>query len=314
MITSIPAGKRTTRLKKTLCLILLIALCAAMGAGCDLFKIRDAEYIPDQNAQKQAEPAARQTAESGDRFKRNTWNQAAPGLDAAVFDVPGAAAPGDSGITVVRIDPARWELVLLSADEHGDEIRTTSEWAQEFDLAAAINAGMYREDGLTSVGFMKNFSHVNNRHVVKHYKAALAFNPEDDELPPAQLIDFECQNFGSLKKQYQSVVQSIRMIDCDGNVVWSQQDEQHSITALAADTRGRIMFTFTRTRRSVHDFAQALLDLPLDVRNAMYLEGGAQSTLYLDHGGVSFEKVGATDMFENTTAWPLPNVIGVRVK
>lgn len=49
----------------------------------------------------------------------------------------------------------------------------------------------------------------------------------------------------------------------------------------------------------------------------MYLEGGPEATLALDVGGrreqwVGSYETGFHEADDNTTAWPLPNVIGLR--
>ena len=66
----------------------------------------------------------------------------------------------------------------------------------------------------------------------------------------------------------------------------------------------------------MHDFIDMLLELPIDLKNAMYVEGGPEAQLYVEGGGRSIELVGSfeTGFFEaddNLQAWPIPNVIGV---
>jgi uncharacterized protein YigE (DUF2233 family) len=243
------------------------------------------------------------------------WRVVDEGLSVAEFEAPRKSLVGDSKITVVKINPNFYELKLLSASEHGRQKLTVREWAQKHGLVAAINAGMYQENGITSVGYMKNFNHVNNSRVGRD-KTVLGFNPVDSTVPEIQIIDRECQDFESLRRKYQTMVQSIRMISCDQKNVWSQQDSRWSIASIGMDMSGNVLLLFSRSPYSVHDFINMLLELPLSIRNAMYLEGGAQASLYLSTESTRVERYGLWDtgFAEGSSiqfAAPIPNVIGV---
>ena len=248
------------------------------------------------------------------------WRVLEPGLALADIPSPVKSQIGDSVITVVRIDPKHFAFKLIAAKQFDREIKTASAWAREHKLLVAVNAGMFLRDGLTSVGYMRNFGHVNNPRLNKKYNAIMAFNRMGGapgvQVPEVQVIDRRCQDFGSLRREYNTLIQSIRMIDCRRRNVWSKQPRRWSMVITAMDGAGRVLFVFTRSPYSVHDFINILLGLPLDIRNAMYLEGGPEATLYLSAGGVSFEKVGSyeTDFNEddkNKKAWRIPNVVGV---
>ena len=174
---------------------------------------------------------------------------------------------------------------------------------------------MYQEDGLTSVGYMKNFDHVNNSRLGRD-KTVLAFNPIDSGVPSIQLIDRDCQDFNTLRLKYRTLVQSIRMISCHQRNVWTQQPQKWSTVAIGLDQEGRVLFLFCQAPRSVHDFVEILLSLPISIRNAMYLEGGPQASLYLSSNGVELAESGdGESAFAGNEsvlfAWPIPNVIGI---
>ena len=243
------------------------------------------------------------------------WRDVDAGLQVADIRAPVPSPRGDSRITVVRIDPRRYAFKLLTAKEYGGARLTVRQWARTHGLVAAINAGMYQEDGLTSVGYMKNFAHVNNPHVNPN-NAVLAFNPADPDVPEVQIIDRACQDFAALRGRYHTLIQSIRMVSCDGRNVWSPQDRRWSIAAVAVDGGGRVLFIHSRSPYPVHDFVNILLRLPLDIRNAMYLEGGPKAALYLSANGIEIERLGRFDsaLLEtnaNAHGLPVPNVLGV---
>ena len=218
---------------------------------------------------------------------------------------------GDSKITVLKIDPHYYDFKLISAKEKNEDGRTLKEWVKLRGLIAAINAGLYQEDGKTNVGYMKNFKFINNNHLTKD-NAIAAFNRRDTTVPEIQIIDLKCQKWEELKDKYNSYTQCIRMIDCNQNNTWRQQPEKYAMAVIAMDKQGNALFIFTRSPYSVHDFISILKLLPLNIYNAMYLEGSAPASFYLNYKGLELEKTGSImTNGDNGIAWELPNIIGI---
>lgn len=243
------------------------------------------------------------------------WRQADEGLFIGEFASPPAIPGEPSLITVVKVDPAHYHFRLLCASENDRQRLTVKEWSEKFGLTVAFNAGMYQQDGFSSVGFMKNHQHVNNGHLNKN-RAVLAFNPVDTGVPPVQIIDRDFQDFESLKPRYRSFVQSIRMISLKQKNVWNPQPEGWNTLAIAVDRDGNVLLIFDESRQPVHQLVETLLSLPLAIVNAMYLEGGPQASLYVNTPGLTLEKYGHLDSLINGSqplrlAWPIPNVIGL---
>jgi hypothetical protein len=259
-------------------------------------------------------PPAGAPGESPDGTGR--WSVLEPGLELGVFPAPRASRHGDSLIRVLRIDPRRYELRLLNASAPGQgEALTAREWSRRNGLVAAINASMYQTDMRKSVSLMRSRTHVNNPHLTKD-KAVLAFDRLDPGLPPVQIIDRECQDFDSLRDGYGTLVQSIRMVSCSGKNVWSPQPRAWSTAAIGMDRKGRVLFLHARSPYSTHDFINILLELPIDLKSALYAEGGPEAQLYARTGGQEFEFIGSyetgfRESDDNRRARPVPNVIGV---
>ncbi len=251
----------------------------------------------------------------GAQSKDDWWKRVEEGLYLGEFASPETSKTEDSGITVVKIDPRVYSFKLLCASEYGKTKMTAKKWCQEHQLISAINAGMYQEDGIRNVGYMKNFNHINNPRLSPSYKAVLAFNPVEPAFPAIQIIDLTCQDFEALKPKYQTLVQNIRMIGCRQENVWSKQDKMWSMAVFGMDKNGNALFIFARPRYSGHDFANLLLSMPISIYNATYLEGGQQASLYFSAKDVKFERIGLpTSLDENTTlpvARSIPNVIGI---
>jgi len=247
--------------------------------------------------------------------KDDLWKKVDKGLYIGEFAFPGKSKINASEITIVKVDPKGYSLKLLCASEHGKIKMAPKKWCQNHNLITATNAGMYQEDGIRNVGYMKNFSHINNPKLSAAYKAVLAFNPIEPNLPEVQIIDLKCQDFERLRVKYQTLVQNIRMISCRQENVWSKQDKMWSMAVFGIDKSGNALFIFTESRYSGYDFANILLSIPISIHNAMYLEGGQQASLYFSANDVEFEKVGFPGSLNENDNSPVarlvPNVIGI---
>ncbi len=244
------------------------------------------------------------------------WTSLAPGLELARFATGKSPVSGDGLITVLRMDPERWELTLLCSSELGALTnRSVGQWSRDFGLVAAINAGMYATDHRRHVGYMRNGSHVNSKAVNK-YQSVAAFAPRRAGLPPFRIFDLDETDLAEIEQDYGAVIQNLRMIKRPGQNRWEPQDRQWSEAALGEDRQGRPLFIFTRSAYSVHDLNEILLALPLDLVCAQHLEGGPEAQFSIHYGEIEVDQVGSfeTNFLEsdaNTVAWPVPNVLGV---
>jgi hypothetical protein len=254
-----------------------------------------------------------------DSAQDDPWKKIDEGLFLAEFDPPPRFSATESKVVVTRIDPQYYAFKLLCASERGRDRFTARGWCEKENLIAAINAGMYQEDGFTNVGYMKNFAHVNNRRLNPTYQTVVAFNRIEATVPEIQIIDLKCQDFEELKAKYQTFIQNIRMISCRQENVWSKQDKRWSLAVLGIDKTGNALFIFSEGPYSGHEFNNILLSLPISIFNATYLEGGPQASLYLSANGVQLDKAGTLESGPEegrVRAIPrlLPNVIGIERK
>jgi uncharacterized protein YigE (DUF2233 family) len=247
--------------------------------------------------------------------KNDLWKKIDEGLYVGEFAFSVESKLNTSEITIVKVNPKGYSFKLLCASEHGKTKMTPKIWCQKHSLITAINAGMYQEDGLRNVGYMKNFSHINNPKLNGAYKAVLAFNPIESNLPEVQIIDLTYHDFEKLRFKYQTLVQNIRMISCQQKNVWRKQDKKWSMAVFGIDKGGNALFIFTKSPYSGYEFANILLSLPISIHSAMYLEGGQEASLYFSTNEVEFERVGfRKSLNENdhiSVARPVPNVIGI---
>ncbi|MEO5355922.1 MAG: phosphodiester glycosidase family protein [Nitrospirae bacterium YQR-1] len=244
------------------------------------------------------------------------WIKLDEGIEFSEFETSTESAGDGVKITVLRATPKYYELKLLTSSDAGGGSMTVKEWAYKYNLLAVINAGMYQEDGKTNVGYMKSKGRVINSHIAKAYKTMLTLDPKDRSDKEFQIIDLECNNDNSTFSRYRTLVQNIRMISCKQQNVWSQQAASWSIAALGMDKSGNILFLMSVTPLTVHEFIDIILNLPIRIYNAMYLEGGKQASLYINIGGKEIERSGRGGVYlsnKNTkdSYWPIPNVLGL---
>lgn len=242
------------------------------------------------------------------------WQPLEPGLDLGRFPGP-PGATGDGVVTVLRVDPTRFDLRLLNASAPGQgSARSAKGWAVRTGAVAAINAAMYQEDLRTSVSLMRTRGHVNHPRVSRD-RAVLAFDPIKPGTPPFRIIDRDCDDLDGIGKGYGSLVQSIRLVSCQRKNVWTPSPRRTSAAVVGIDGAGRLLLVHARTAWPTSTLADALLAMPIDLQRAMYVEGGAEAQLFVAAGGKELELVGDFDgivsVAENREGWPVPNVLAV---
>lgn len=242
----------------------------------------------------------------------DNWRELAPGLEHRVLSVTLREYNYPIQINAIRIDPQKWEMVFRGISQEKDgQVKTLREWCEEYNLTAAINAGMYNDDYRTHTGFLRDGGHVNSRYR-NSYKSLLAFNPKPGKpVPSVRIFDLDQPGItiDSVLKDYGTVVQNLRLIKRPGVNVWGQRQETWSEAALAEDKQGRILFLYSGTPVTMYDFNQILLSSDLEIVAAQHLDGNAPAQLYLKTGGT--EVILAE---EPGLELPLPNIIGIRPK
>jgi hypothetical protein len=252
--------------------------------------------------------------------EKRKWEKVDEGLYIGRFDLPKKSTLNNNfRIIIIKIDPAFYSFKLLSAKEHGLPGMTAKEWCKNFGLISCINAGMFQTDYLSNVGYMKNFEHINNKRVVTKHLSVFAANPVGPDKPQARIFDIDEKNIKDIIKDYNVVIQNLRLIKRPRQNRWAQQDKMWSEAALAEDEQGNILFVFSRAPYSMHDFNDILLQLPINIVCAQHLEGGPEASLYFSYKNIQIDEFGSyeTDYKENDGsdyALRVPNVLGILKK
>lgn len=247
------------------------------------------------------------------------WQRVAPGMDIRRVQSRKQSMFGDSKITVLRIDPALWELEVMGVLQTGEAAgHTAREWAQKQEYVAVINAGMFETDNKTHLGYMRGRDHVVNGKV-NGYQSVLAFDPRGGKnVPPVRIFDLDVagNSLPGILADYASVLQNLRLIKRPGTNQWGKQSREWSEAAVGEDREGRVLFIHSRSPFSMHDLNEELLASGVGVVAAQHMEGGPEAQLYVHAGATELEMFGSFETSfkendQNSAAWPVPNVIGV---
>lgn len=244
------------------------------------------------------------------------WQTLGDGLEYRTFEAPKTTPFGDTQIHVVRIDPAKARLRLLAASALDRKKRTAAGWSKEFELAAAINAGMFDTDHVSNVGYMRDGEHVNNPRWRPDYKSVLLFAPKDPKDRAALLLDRDTPSFEATVSKYGAVIQNLRLLKAPAQNVWQKSDKRWSEAAVAMDRKGRILFIFSRSPYPMHELNAILAKLPINIETAMHVEGGPEASLSIHAGSTHLDLAGSfetgfNENDDNAEQWPIPNVLGV---
>ncbi len=234
--------------------------------------------------------------------------------------LPDSSVVGDSKVNILKIDPHFYKFELITSSQYGKPNKTAAEWANKFDLNVAFNAGMYNlKNGTTNKGYLKNYKHFNNSVLSKSLNIVMAFNPKDSSDLPFKLFDLSCDSFSHIQNRYNSISQIMRMVDCNGvGLDWSKRAGQKcSMIFISSDIYDNIYVVFVRSPYTHNYMIKYLLSLPIKMRCAGYLEGGPETSLYINCNTFNLEKWGSyvsktyeTD--KNNSYWTIPNIIGIK--
>jgi hypothetical protein len=244
------------------------------------------------------------------------WDTLATGLELGTFRGPWETPVGDGVITILRIDPVRWELKFLCAGEVGIRQNLTArEWCERYGLVAAINAGMFATNREAHVGYLRSGAYVNSAEWTG-YRSAIAFSPRRTDIPQARIFDLDEEAAEQILERYDCVAQNLRLIKRSGKNQWSEQPKRWSEAAVGEDGSGRILFIHSRSPFSMHAFNEILLSLPIGLVCAQHMEGGPEAQLFVHVGGTEHELSGSYETGfiandDNVDAWPIPNVLGI---
>jgi hypothetical protein len=256
------------------------------------------------------------TVSCNSQEKKNSlsnWERIENGVFILEMDAPIKSIIGDSKLTIIRLNKDSIQTFLKMATALDSMPKTVKEWADAFDFQLTINAGMYDlTNPLISKGFMKSDSSVNNNKVNNSYNGIFTINNRHVEL-----IDLMCENNFQIAKQ-EACFQGMRMLDCQGKEMdWKRKKQSCSMLVIGEDSKNQLYIIFTRSPYYHQDMNRFLKQMPFKLGLTIYLEGGPETSVYLNTPTKKLELIGSyvsntypTD--KNNHFWPLPNIIGFK--
>jgi hypothetical protein len=240
------------------------------------------------------------------------WKHLAEGISVTGIDIPHAQG---KQIHVLRFHPDSFKLDLLMASESGNGNQTADVWAKDNGMICTFNAGMFAQDYISNVGFMKHGEHINNAKTNK-YQSIAAWDPIHKGDPVFQIFDLDTTPMAEVKNRYRTVIQNLRLIKAPGENRWKQSDRRWSEIALASDTAHHLLLCYSGYPLTMHDFNKLLLNAGLGITHAQHLEGGPEASLWLSLPDTTIRWMGVyeTGFYEsnnNIHFWAIPNVIAI---
>ncbi len=248
------------------------------------------------------------------------WITPFKGLNYTEFSSPKQSIQGDNKIKIVQIDPVFFEFHLISATEK-NELENVDYWIENQDFNLIFNAGMYKlKDEHIHRFYMRNFEHYNNPKLTYNVNSIIAFNPKYSDLPSFTIFDLQYDDWSLVESNYNTIVQGIRMLDCNGDpVYWKSDNQQCSMLVAAMDKIGNFYLIFSRSPFSQNTMIDILKLIPIDLINAVYIEGGSRANFYLNVSDFKIKEVGSyvsnyNENDLNKIFYPFPNFIGLKIK
>lgn len=242
-----------------------------------------------------------------------------PPIPDAGYSEPVAAglSPGlDPAITVLIIDPARYELVYLSVLDDSVDQRlgaTAVDWVEQQGLVAAWNPGMF-EPGYKATGYTRTGDFTSQPKVKKHsmYDSFFVAGPRKEGLPAADVL-----HDADHLDDWDLVAQSLTILR-DGRPAYPPRTKQWSELAFGTDDEGHIVVAFSRYPYEMREFGARVAALDLGIQQLVHGEGGPEASLVLRTEEVQLQYMGSyeTGFYDDSNGrlWSLPNIMGVRAR
>jgi Phosphodiester glycosidase len=288
------------------------------------FAILTGTLIKDSFAATQTKPS--QTPSGKWSCSSPDWKNISKGLDFATVDVKRGKEVVDS-MAVLRAQPKHNKIrVFHSFDYEKTIVRTLDEWQKETSAIALINGAQYMADPYYMPCALvicdgKQKGPARNKNV----RGMLLSEPKKSNLPHADLIDFDFEQFDPETTPYTQGLQHWPiLLDRQGAIKVKPSELRANRSVVAKNFDGDILF-FTTQQASftLYNFGAFLKDTNaaadggFGIHTAMNLDGGKEANMILRSEKFSFDSKPKVQTSPTTQQglfdWEvrLPGVIGV---
>jgi hypothetical protein len=250
----------------------------------------------------------------------SNWVTLTKGMEYREIAAPVKSFIGDSKLSILRMDPSQFRFDLFTATQFDSVPKDVPTWADTFDLLVAFNAGMYNlARPLQSRAYLQSGDHYNNAKLLENFNLMLALGPKPNtNRSNIEVLDLTCANWEQEKNNFSGFAQGLRMIDCNASPMnWQKKVQSCSMLVAAEDEKGWFYLIFTRSPYTHNQMIGFMKQMPGGLHDAIYLEGGPETSLLIDVNGHCIEKVGSWvsttwERDDNNRFWRLPNIVGIR--
>jgi hypothetical protein len=189
------------------------------------------------------------------------------------------------------VDPERWRFEPRHFRDEGLEAPPRLDaWLERTDAPVVFNAGLYYPD-LRHIGLLLRGGRNLGTPTHPKWKGLLVSDPSRAGAPEARILDLLAERFDVDDPPYGAAVQSLMILE-RGKKRVRRTERRASRTAVAQDSRGRLLVVWVPTERSLWNLADRLDRCGLGIVRAMTMDGGREAQLAVEVGGVSFRGLG----------------------
>jgi hypothetical protein len=238
------------------------------------------------------------------------------GAEVLILDATEITRRGSPRVVVVRLEGPAELVPYHYADEAFSAPQPIESWAEKLGAPVLFNAGQFDEN-FAHLGWLKRDGRFLTDKRKEQWKALLLSGPVDGGVW-ARVLDLE-QADAAVEKRYRHAVQSMMLVDDQGQVRVRETDKAACRTVVAEDRAGRILIMVTQGAVSLADLARWIVEQRLGIVRAMNMDGGIESQLAVRTAELSLTLYGqygtGTTVFEGgpgTLRYPIPAVVAVR--
>ena len=206
------------------------------------------------------------------------WRTLRPGVEFATLRGEPYCRYGSATIAALRLDPSHVRIRVRHFT-HEPESRPLDilEWQRRSGALAVFNAGQYYGD-YSYMGLLASGGKVISRRTHPTFKAALVAGHRAGSRA-IRVLDLSRERLDPDSLGWDEVAQSFMLFDRDGTVRVRHSDLVATRTAVAEDRGGRIVVLTSEGGYTLWDFAQLLKTLPLELSQAMAMDGGLEAEM-----------------------------------
>ncbi len=206
----------------------------------------------------------------------NVWNNAGPGVQVRYEDWKSPDGDADT-VTIVRFD---LHHITLSVGYRPDQPMLLSDWMQQEKATAIINGGYFDAQDDATALIISNGQAFGQSY--QGFGGMLSANAQGN----ISLRSLHQQPYDPNSEQLKQATQSSPMLVLNGKR--TQFDADASMTprsVVAMDKQGRLLFIVSPGRVfTLDELADQLVASDLSIKNALNLDGGASTGLYVNAG------------------------------